>query len=187
MSEVILDVRERDEYSAEHIPGSIHVPLSQFDSAGPGVLSHFLDRKIIVMCRSGKRASMAAKQITQMGFDPKGGIEIYEGGILQWKALGKPIQVSKPFHLPILRQTHLAAGLLAFAGVLGGFLVSPYFFLLSGFVGFGLMVAGATGLCMMSEILAKAPWNKAIPNIKKEVCMASKGVGCDSENVGGAL
>lgn len=38
MTEVILDVRERDEFEAEHVPGSISVPLSHLDSVAPGVL-----------------------------------------------------------------------------------------------------------------------------------------------------
>jgi hypothetical protein len=33
--------------------------------------------------------------------------------------------------------------------------------LLSGFVGLGLIVAGATGFCPMVIMLAKMPWNQA--------------------------
>jgi len=175
MKEVIIDVRERDEYKAEHVAESINVPLSQFGTVAPGVLAHFMDRKILLMCRSGKRSEMAAHEARRLGFSPEGGLEIYGGGILKWKELGGQTIAPKAGHLPILRQTHLVAGLLALSGVILGYTVSPGFLILSGLVGAGLSLAGATGLCLMSELLAKMPWNKDIPEIRKEVCQATKG------------
>jgi hypothetical protein len=53
-----------------------------------------------------------------------------------------------------------AAGLLAFSGAALGFTVDPRWFHLSGFVGLGLMFAGATDICTMALILAKMPWNR---------------------------
>jgi rhodanese-related sulfurtransferase len=38
MKSIIIDVREDDEYSAEHIENSIHIPLSSFDKKAPSVL-----------------------------------------------------------------------------------------------------------------------------------------------------
>ncbi|MCD8500103.1 MAG: DUF2892 domain-containing protein [Gammaproteobacteria bacterium] len=40
------------------------------------------------------------------------------------------------------------------------FLFNPWFCLLSGFVGLGLMFAGITGWCGMAKLLAKMPWNQ---------------------------
>jgi len=45
-------------------------------------------------------------------------------------------------------------------GVLLGVLVSPWFLILSGFVGCGLVFAGATGWCGMALLLARLPWNR---------------------------
>jgi len=59
-----------------------------------------------------------------------------------------------------MRQVQIAAGLLAVLGVILGFLVSPLFFLLSGFIGAGLIFAGVTGFCGMARVLATAPWNQ---------------------------
>ena len=38
-----------------------------------------------------------------------------------------------------------------------------YFFILSGFVGGGLVFAGVTDFCGMGLLLAKLPWNKRTP------------------------
>ena len=40
---VILDVREKEEFEAEHIPESISCPLSQFDMLVPGILKNTKD------------------------------------------------------------------------------------------------------------------------------------------------
>jgi len=47
-----------------------------------------------------------------------------------------------------------------FAGAVLGFLVHPYFFGLSGFVGAGLMFAGITDTCAMGMLIARMPWNQ---------------------------
>ncbi|EHC46625.1 Rhodanese-related sulfurtransferase [Salmonella enterica subsp. enterica serovar Johannesburg str. S5-703] len=40
-----------------------------------------------------------------------------------------------------------------------GYTVHGGFFLISGFVGAGLMLAGMTGFCGMARLLEKMPWN----------------------------
>ena len=54
----------------------------------------------------------------------------------------------------------IAAGTLVFGGVLLGANVHPYFYGLSGFIGFGLIFAGVTDWCGMGLLIARAPWNK---------------------------
>jgi hypothetical protein len=39
-------------------------------------------------------------------------------------------------------------------------LVSPWFIVLSGFVGAGLVFAGVTDTCMMAMLLSKLPYNR---------------------------
>jgi len=176
MNSVILDVRERDEYDSEHIPGAINVPLSHFTSTAPGVLTHFEDRKVVLICRSGKRAELALHQARLLGFAPQGGYQVFDGGILQWKKLGNQTISKKGRHLPILRQVHLVAGSLVLLGAGFGYLLNPGFYALSAFVGAGLVFAGATGTCLMAEILGKMPWNRKVGALKEEVCTANTGV-----------
>ncbi len=53
----------------------------------------------------------------------------------------------------------IAAGGLTLLGVILGYTVHGGFFLISGFVGAGLMLAGMTGFCGMARLLEKMPWN----------------------------
>ena len=54
----LLDVREDDEWSAGHIDGAKHIPLSQVP-ARLGELDR--DRTVVTVCRSGGRAGRAAE------------------------------------------------------------------------------------------------------------------------------
>ena len=59
-----------------------------------------------------------------------------------------------------MRQVQIAAGSLVLLGVLLGAFVAPAFYALSGFVGAGLLFAGASGFCGMARLLAAMPWNR---------------------------
>ncbi|MCI1294357.1 MAG: DUF2892 domain-containing protein, partial [Acetobacter sp.] len=61
---------------------------------------------------------------------------------------------------PLDRQVQLIIGLLVLTGSLLGFFVSPWYFLLTGFFGAGLTVAGLTGFCGLARVVAHAPWNR---------------------------
>ena len=67
----------------------------------------------------------------------------------------------------IERQTRFGAGLFVLLGVILGFNVHSGFFYFAGFVGVGLMFAGATDFCGMAKVLEKMPWNKKILNPTK--------------------
>ncbi|MFA6433206.1 MAG: rhodanese-like domain-containing protein [Elusimicrobiales bacterium] len=163
MEQVILDVREQDEFAAEHIPGSIWVPLSQFGHTAPGVLQSMAGRKILLMCRSGNRAKLALGQIAQLGFGGQLSVEVYPGGILEWARQGKPLVTGRGASLPIMRQVQLAAGSAVLASVLLGFGVDARIGWVAAFIGAGLMFAGLTGFCGLAKLLALMPWNKAVP------------------------
>ena len=135
MDQVILDVREQDEFTAEHVPGSIWVPLSQFNHAAPGVLQSVLGRKVLLMCRSGGRAELALEQIGRLGFGDRISAAVYEGGILEWARQGKPVVSSKAAHLPIMRQVQIAAGSVVLISVLLGFLVDQRITWVAAFMG----------------------------------------------------
>ncbi len=75
---VFLDVREPDEYSAGHIPGSVLMPLGTVE-ARMGELER--ERPIVVVCRSGGRSDRATQVLRQAGLDAVN----MTGGMLAWQ------------------------------------------------------------------------------------------------------
>src|SRR5690606_32417702 len=61
----ILDVREAAEYAFGHIPGAKSIPMGELADR-MGELNH--DEVIYVICRTGTRSDMAAKQLAEAGF-----------------------------------------------------------------------------------------------------------------------
>ena len=57
------------------------------------------------------------------------------------------------------------SGSLVVMGAVLATLVSPWFILLSGFVGAGLVFAGVTDTCMMAILLSKLPYNRPQPTV----------------------
>ncbi len=163
MQPVILDVREKDEFEAEHVPGSLWVPLSQFAQQAPGVLQNLVGKQVLILCRSGNRARLARQQIAQLGFADQIRCEVYAGGILEWAKQGKPVVTRQKSHLPVMRQVLLIAGLLVLVSVLLSFLLDQRIAWLAALIGAGLAFAGLTGFCLLAELLAKMPWNQT-PN-----------------------
>lgn len=153
---LLLDVRTPAEFAAAHIPGSRLVPLHQLS---PDHLAQ-LDpqRPCFVICQSGKRAAQAAEKLAAAGHPQA---IVLEGGINAWQAAGLPLNLGQG-GISIERQTRIAAGSLVLLGlILGSF--NPLFYLLSGFVGCGLIFAGITDWCGMGLLLARMPWNNRNP------------------------
>lgn len=160
---VILDVREKEEYEAEHIPGSIFCPLSQFDLHAKGILKNIKGEEVIVMCRSGKRAKMALEEIKKHD-SAHLKFTCFEGGIIQWKSEGKPVITKGQTPLPIMRQVQIIASSMIILAFAGSHFITHDLVYLALFVGFGLALAGWTGICPMVAILQRLPWNKKSEN-----------------------
>ncbi len=153
---LLVDVREAAEHAAERIPGTQLQPLSTFDS------SAFLEarkEKVVLHCRTGRRSAEAGQKLLNAGFP-----EVYHlrGGILAWKEAGGPVESTADAPLDLMRQVQISSGSLVLLGTLLGAVVSPWFLLLSGFVGAGLVFAGASGTCGMAMLLARLPWNRSV-------------------------
>lgn len=174
MNPVIIDVRELDEFEAEHIEKSIHVPLSNFNHLAPGVLAELsANSEVLIMCRSGARSKLALDQIKNLGYNDKIQAKVYEGGILAWKAAGYTTIVKKANHLPIMRQVQLIAGSVVLLSSLASVWINPMFVWVAAFFGTGLTIAGLTGFCGMAQLLSLAPWNRTHATTKEELCCAS--------------
>jgi hydroxyacylglutathione hydrolase len=83
----VLDVRERTEWDAGRIPGSLHVPYH--DLAGlPDGLDR--DRPVAVVCASGQRSAVAASLLQADGAGHVA--HVVDGGVGTWAAAGWPIE-----------------------------------------------------------------------------------------------
>ncbi|MGD9734474.1 MAG: rhodanese-like domain-containing protein [Solirubrobacterales bacterium] len=83
---VVLDVRAADEYEAEHIPGSLHIPY--------GEIAERLDelprgRQLATICRGGKRSGLAASILQREGFDD---VVHVGSGVGAWREAGGPVE-----------------------------------------------------------------------------------------------
>ena len=84
---VLIDVREPNEFDAEHIDGARLHPLSTFD---PNQLPK--DVPLIFHCGIGKRSAMAAARAQQAGYAHD--LHLM-GGLNAWKAAGQPTVIGK--------------------------------------------------------------------------------------------
>ena len=151
---VLIDIRESDEYAREHILGSHLVPLSGFDAAD---FPRDHDKIAVFHCASGDRTGAAAPQILGRGFR-----EVYQlkDGLAGWKRSGLPTHLNRKAPISIMRQVQIVAGSLVLLGVLLGWLVSPWLYGLSAFVGAGLAFAGLSGTCAMANLLRLLRYNR---------------------------
>lgn len=153
---LICDIREHDEFNREHIQGAVNTPLSKFSSQQVEAMCKDIDN-VVIHCLSGNRTKMNEAKFAQINLDE---VLILDGGISAWKGIGCTVNKNINAPLPIMRQVQIIAGSLILLGVILGFLITPMFFLLSGFVGAGLAFAGLTGFCGMANILMLLPYNK---------------------------
>lgn len=82
----IVDVREKEEYNAGHIPGALLIPLSELAQRVKDVPR---DTEVILVCRSGNRSQQAYDSLKQQGFT---NIHNMVGGMLAWQAAGYEIE-----------------------------------------------------------------------------------------------
>jgi len=85
-SALLIDVRERDEFAAEHIRNAVNAPLSGFV---PQNLPEASGRTIVLQCAGGKRSGLALDQCAKA----RPAIDTHlAGGIGAWKAAGLPVE-----------------------------------------------------------------------------------------------
>ncbi|MFN6519334.1 MAG: rhodanese-like domain-containing protein [Nostoc sp. CreGUA01] len=150
----LIDVRELAEYALEHIPGATLVSLSKFD---PRKVTQDRDTKVILYCRSGNRSTMAAQKLFDADFTT---VTHLEGGMSAWKQAGCATTINKNAPISLMRQVQIVAGSLVLMGTLLGAFVSPWFLILSAFIGAGLMFSGITDSCTLGILLSKLPYNQ---------------------------
>ena len=86
----LLDVRELEEWSSAHIPGSVFIPLDEL----AGRLDEVPEgRDIVVVCVTGIRSAEGAKILVAAGFSL---VACLNGGLKAWDAAGYPLEQGAP-------------------------------------------------------------------------------------------
>lgn len=82
----LIDVREEDEYEAGHIPGTINIPMSEFQARFDEISE---DSPVVLVCATGNRSSQVAMFMASMGYS-----DLYnlEDGTRGWMMRGLPLE-----------------------------------------------------------------------------------------------
>ena len=88
-ADVLIDVREQEEFAAGHLPGAIHASRGMLEfklSSNPELSSR--DLRIVLYCKTSGRAALAACALQDMGYL---NVKSIAGGFDAWVGAGKPI------------------------------------------------------------------------------------------------
>ncbi|GAB2747347.1 hypothetical protein GCM10027019_28070 [Melaminivora jejuensis] len=92
-ADVLIDVREPDEYRQGHLPGAVNMPrgLLEFQlSSHPACQNAELN--VLLYCKTSGRAALAACAMHDMGYR---NVRSIAGGYDAWVAAGQPVQQPK--------------------------------------------------------------------------------------------
>jgi len=87
---LVLDVRSAQDYAGEqgHIAASTNIPLEELPNR-LAELGDYEERPIVLVCRTDRRSSQAAKLLTRGGFAD---VHVAKGGMTDWNANGYSIE-----------------------------------------------------------------------------------------------
>ena len=88
-AQLLLDVREPDEYKNGHLPGAINIPrgLLEFRLSNDPALED-RGRRVVLYCKTSGRAALAAQSMREMGYL---NVQSIAGGFDAWEQAGKPV------------------------------------------------------------------------------------------------
>jgi rhodanese-related sulfurtransferase len=154
----LIDVRTGGEFASIHATAAVNIPLDEIERR----TGEFAGAtKVLLICRTGKRAAMACEKLEKIsGAGGEGRFAVIEGGTDGWAAAGLPVARGKGV-ISLERQVRIVAGGLALAGSLLAWFVHPAWVAMPGFIGAGLMFAGITDTCGMAMMLSRMPWNRS--------------------------
>lgn len=150
----VLDVRTPGEFETAHIPGAYNVPLDMLREHRQEILAH-LDQDVVLVCRSGQRASQAEEALRTAGLT---NVHILEGGVTAWEGKGFAMNRGRR-RWDLERQVRLVAGtIVALSVLIGAFVPGVQWVAFA--IGAGLMFAAVTNTCAMGMLLARLPFNR---------------------------
>ncbi len=149
-----IDVRTPAEFQTAHIAGSYNVPLNLLGEHASEFAAR-LDRKAVLVCQSGTRASQARQRLAGVGGQT---LHIQAGGVGAYDAGGGQV-VRGHSRWTLDRRVRMTAGSLVLASVLASLRIPAARFLAGG-IGAGLTYSALTDSCAMGALLACLPYNR---------------------------
>lgn len=151
----VLDVRTPAEFETAHIAGSYNVPLDVLGRYTSEVADK-LDGEIVLVCKSGQRATKAATLLHNSGLNT--GLVLHDG-FSDWERSGFAVVRGKT-RWELERQVRLVAGSIVLSSVVGS-VAAPRLKWVAAAIGGGLTFAAVTNTCAMATALSKLPYNRA--------------------------
>ena len=84
---VLIDLRDKAEFSAGHIVDAINIPSAKLASR-IGELETYRDRPVVLVCKMGQHSGAAGKILTAGGFEQ---VFRLSGGMMEWKSMQLPV------------------------------------------------------------------------------------------------
>ncbi len=81
----LIDVRERDEFAAGHVPGAVNLPMSELGERLEELPAEAFD----VICQAGGRSARVVEALEARGYDATN----VDGGTGEWIAQGRDVEV----------------------------------------------------------------------------------------------
>lgn len=85
---LVIDVRTSEEFAEGHIPGAINIPHTAMSERVKEIETRKAE-PIVLYCRSGRRADLAAEELIEAGFP---NIMVLNGAIESWSKNNLPIE-----------------------------------------------------------------------------------------------
>ena len=64
---LVIDVRSRNEYAADHLPRAINIPFDELETVLPGMVKD-TNQVLLLHCQSGLRSGLAVIKLHGMGY-----------------------------------------------------------------------------------------------------------------------
>ena len=85
---LVLDVRDKPDYAAGHIPNARNIPLAEL-STRLREIERFKSRPVVINCQAGARSAGACNLLKKSGF---GEVFMLGGGIKGWVEASLPVE-----------------------------------------------------------------------------------------------
>jgi rhodanese-related sulfurtransferase len=88
---LFVDARDADFFKQGHIPGAINLPVKDYESVFPELQEQLTAAPRVITYCDGASCDMSVELTEKLLFAGLDRIEIFTGGIQQWKAKGQPV------------------------------------------------------------------------------------------------